>query len=612
MNRVVISVVLFFTTNLALAANEVIIAKGSLWKYLDDGSNQGTAWRDVAFDDSSWQAGNGKLGFGDNNNATTVNNHQSPNQTGVATWYFRHTFNLNSPSNYSQIMYRLLRDDGAVVYLNGVEIGRENMPSGAIDYQTFASATVAGSAETTYFSSATFANSLVVGQNVLAVEIHQRSLNSSDIGFDFELLGVIPQLERLPYLQSQSPSSIVIKWKTTGFEDSRVLWGTQINNLNNTVTDAVFQHNHEIKLTGLAPASTVYYAIGSTSTIFVGASENYKFTMPPTHGTQTPFRLWVLGDSGTANSDAQAVKQAYLNYQPNVATNLWIMLGDNAYGTGTATQYQAAVFDMYPEVLSQSALWSTIGNHDSVNANSLTQTGVYYDNFVLPSNAHTDGISTGADSATEAYYSFDYANVHFVVLESQETSSTFRTAMVNWLNNDLAVSASDWTIALWHHPPYTKGTHNSDTEQRPTYMRENILSILEARGVDLVLTGHSHAYERSWLLDGHYGFSNTFNAALHVISNSLSQYFKPILGQNSHAGAVYVVNGSSGKVGSNFTTAHPAMRNMLPLAELGSVIIDVNGSHLDFKFLNANGVISDAFSMVKGDLIFANGFETVL
>jgi len=591
------------------ATEDILIAKNSVWKFLDDGSNQVTSWNNLAFDDSNWSQGNAKLGFGDGNNATTVNNHQYPTQTGAATWYFRQTFSISNPSNYSQLKFNLLRDDGAVIYLNGVEIGRDNMPAGAIDFQTFASSTVGGGNETTYFPSLSLANTLVVGANVIAIEIHQRSSTSSDIGFNFELIGTIPDLLREPYIQSQSPTSVVLKWRTKSLEDSRVIWGTQLNLLINNVVNPALTNEHEVLLTGITPNTKIYYAIGNSTNFYVGNSQEYRIKMPPVHGTRQAFRIWVLGDSGTANANAQAVRNAYLNYQPSVETNLWLMLGDNAYNQGTDYQYQTAVFDMYPNMLKSSTLWPTIGNHDSVNANSLTETGVYYDNFVLPKTAHTDGISTGADSGTEAYYSFDYANVHFIVLNSHETNTTFRTGMINWLYNDLAVSLSDWRIALWHHPPYTKGTHNSDSESQLIYMRENIAPILESQGVDLILTGHSHAYERSWLLDGHYGISNTFNTLFHIISNQLNHYFKPILGHFPHSGTIYVVNGSSGKVGSNFTTPHPAMRNIVPLDELGSVIIDIEGDSMQVKFLNSNGQISDYFNIVKGDFIFAHGFE---
>ena len=86
--------------------------------------------------------------------------------------------------------------------------------------------------------------------------------------------------------------------------------------------------------------------------------------------------------------------------------------------------------------------------------------------------------------------------------------------MMTWLTNDLAANDKEWVIAFWHHPPYTKGSHDSDTEGRLIDMRENALPILESYGVDLVLSGHSHSYERSHLLDGHYGTSDTLTGAM--------------------------------------------------------------------------------------------------
>jgi hypothetical protein len=117
----------YLSINIA-CANDIIIPKMGNWKYLDDGSDLGAKWVGIDYDDSSWQTGNGKLGFGDQNNTTTLINHQIPISSGAATWYFRKVFTLNNPSQYDNLIYSLLRDDGAVVYLNGIEIGRSNMP----------------------------------------------------------------------------------------------------------------------------------------------------------------------------------------------------------------------------------------------------------------------------------------------------------------------------------------------------------------------------------------------------------------------------------------------------------------------------------------------------
>src|SRR5438093_995319 len=126
-----------------------------------------------------------------------------------------------------------------------------------------------------------------------------------------------------------------------------------------------------------------------------------------------------------------------------------LMLGDNAYPRGTDSEYQAAVFDMYPTMLRKSVLWPTFGSHEGRSANSVTQTGPYFDIFTLPRNAEAGGIVSG----TEAYYSFDYGNIHFIVLDSFGSDRSPRGPMLSWLQPDLALTTQDWIIAYWHHPP---------------------------------------------------------------------------------------------------------------------------------------------------------------
>ena len=168
----------------------------------------------------------------------------------------------------------------------------------------------------------------------------------------------------------------------------------------------------------------------------------------------------------------------------------------------------------------------------------------------MPRLLPRDGEAGGLRSGTEAYYSFDYANIHFIVLESFETNRSANGAMMTWLRDDLLAHDQPWVIAFWHHPPYSKGSHNSDSETELVQMRQNALPILEGAGVDLVLGGHSHSYERSFLIDGHYGNSGGFNNN-NVVDGGNGRpagdgaYQKATLGAAPHEGAVYVVAGSS-------------------------------------------------------------------
>jgi hypothetical protein len=167
-------------------AAQTVLPPGSTWRYLDTGVDPGTSWRAREFNDASWLSGSAPLGYGDPV-ATTVSFGPDPNAKYPAT-YFRTRFVVNDPSLYGSVEVRLRRDDGGVVYLNGVEVFRNNMPPGDIIFTTFASSVVDGTGETTFFSGGA-PNLLVAGTNVLAVEIHQANGTSSDIGFDLELVG---------------------------------------------------------------------------------------------------------------------------------------------------------------------------------------------------------------------------------------------------------------------------------------------------------------------------------------------------------------------------------------------------------------------------------------
>ena len=102
------------------------------------------------------------------------------------------------------------------------------------------------------------------------------------------------------------------------------------------------------------------------------------------------------------------------------------------------------------------------------------------------------------------------------MLESHGIDRSPAGAMMTWLEQDLAATAQDWIVAFWHHPPYSKGGHDSDVEVELLQMRENAVPILDDYGVDLTLTGHSHSYERSFLIDGHYGDSATFSGSMKI------------------------------------------------------------------------------------------------
>ncbi|HYC60326.1 MAG TPA: metallophosphoesterase, partial [Thermoanaerobaculia bacterium] len=579
----------------AFTGADVLVPAGSTWRYLDNGSNQGTAWRHASFNDSAWATGAAQLGYGDGDETTTVSYGPNSNQKYVTT-YFRRTFSVADPSAYASLLLSTLRDDGAVVYLNGVEVWRSNMPAGTIGHQTLASVSLGTPEEATYYDASLASSLLVAGQNVIAAEVHQADPTSTDISFDLHLEGLTTfVVTRGPYLQMGTPTSVIVRWRTNGPTNSRVRYGTAPGTLDVIVEDAALTTEHEITLTGLSPATTYYYSVGSSSQTLAGDA-SHTFMTPPT--TAVPMRIWILGDSGAANEAARAVRDAYYTFTGSTATNLWLMLGDNAYDNGTDAEFQDAVFDLYPSMLRQSVLWPTLGNHDTAGSTTVTPSLPYFQIFSLPTAAEAGGVPSG----TEKYYSFDYGNIHFVCLDSMTSDRSPTGPMMTWLENDLASTTKQWIIAFWHHPPYSKGSHDSDWETPLIEMRTNALPILEDYGVDLVLSGHSHSYERSYLIDSHYGASNTFISSMKKDGGSgrpegTGAYQKQTSGLAPHEGAVYAVAGSSSII-SGGALNHPAM--FISLNDYGSMVLDVNGGRLDAKFLRENGLVADSFTIIKG------------
>ena len=402
-------------------------------------------------------------------------------------------------------------------------------------------------------------------------------------------------LTRGPYLQNGTPSSAVVRWRSSTATDTLVQYGDAPGNLTQSAYNPVVTTEHEIAISGLAPNSLIYYSVGSSTETLAGNDANHYFITFPPIAQPTKARVWVLGDAGTQTSSQIAVRDAYYGFTGTKHTDLWLMLGDNAYNVGSDTEYQGAVFNMYPTMLRKSVLFSTLGNHETAQATAYVDTYPYFGIFTLP----TAGEGGGVPSGTEHFYSFDFGNIHFICLDSMTADRATNGIMANWLRSDLANTLGTWIVAFFHHPPYTKGSHNSDTENELIQMRQNFNPILEAGGADLVLSGHSHSYERSFLIDQHYGLSGTFNNTNKIDGGSgrdATPYLKPG-GLSAHKGAVYSVAGSSGQI-SGGTLNHPAM--FVSLNVLGSVVLDFSTNRLDFQFVNSGGAVQDYFTVIKG------------
>ncbi|HWN95324.1 MAG TPA: Ig-like domain-containing protein, partial [Methylomirabilota bacterium] len=173
----------------ATPAGDALISFGDVWKYSDDGANLGTGWTGSAYNDNQWSMGPGRLGYGGDGEITAVSYGTNINFKYVTT-YFRKKFVVANPAAFSSLLMQIIRDDGVAVYINNVEVYRTNLLAGPISYNSLALTAIGGADETTPLNVPLSAAHLVAGTNTIAVEMHQDSITSTDLGFDLALIGL--------------------------------------------------------------------------------------------------------------------------------------------------------------------------------------------------------------------------------------------------------------------------------------------------------------------------------------------------------------------------------------------------------------------------------------
>jgi hypothetical protein len=582
-----------------------LIARGSEWSYRPVGSRLAlppdgasgtrdaqTAWLEPGFRES-WKIGRAGSGL-----AQLPDGHRSPRLLDSRrVFQFRRTFELSDEqlANTRGLHLELIRGDGIVVFLNGTEVYRMDSP-----YDPTAATPAHGTnvEEDSYLRWVFRPEHLVSGTNVVAVETYRRRAETDEHDFDLELVATSgpAAVWRGPYLQKPALRSVTLRFATDVPVRPVMRFGKRLEQLDRRAQGPL-EVEHTLVAEGLEPDTTYYYGVSVGGRWLIHPSGDQTFHTYPPAGARSPVRIWVLGDSGRRHVDgSEAVRDAYLSYAGERETDVWLMLGDNAYNSGRLEEYQDALFDVYPTVLRNTFLWPAIGNHDR-RAFSGPQNGPYLDLFDLP----TRGESGGVPSTVEHFYSFDHGNVHFVVLDSEVASLEAGSPQIEWLKRDLENNHAEWTIASVHVPPYSKGSHDSDRVRRHFIVRGNALPILEAHGVDLLLSGHSHAYERSHLIQRHYGTSDTWDATAHLVDGGNgcpADTFAALChgdadGAYSGPGTVYAVVGCSSYFSLGGSLDHPVMARVE--RSLGSLVIDVEGDRLDARFLQADGEIGDRF-----------------
>ncbi len=424
------------------------------------------------------------------------------------------------------------------------------------------------------------------------------------------------ELRRGPYLQAVGPDRVVVRWRTDGgARDGRLRYGDALDALDHVVPAQLVEtgfagtEDWSAVVEGLQPGRSYYYAIEAATAVLAGADEFHSFRTAPVPGQPSPSRFWVLGDCGTNRvgtgnpGKSISARNGFRRFdRGRPPIDGIFLLGDNAYGHGTDAEYQTAVFSVYRDELRRIPVWPCIGNHEL--------TDDYFGIFTVPEHGEAGGVPSGCSN----YYSFDHANIHFTVLdlwkaEWKEASSPQR----RWLERDLAEAKGDWRIVAEHFPPYCDGKYESDTNGFLVEVREQLLPVLEAHGVDLLLNGHDHTYQRSYLLDGHHGPRSTFDPARHRKHKSDGRTSPIVKGRGPHSGLVVVVTGTAGAEQPadpsnphDNRLGHPVMvelpegdQDRRGVRRLGTFLLEIDGLTLVGTQVDHHGGVVDRFTILK-------------
>lgn len=314
------------------------------------------------------------------------------------------------------------------------------------------------------------------------------------------LTGVgVEKVGRGPYLQQVGPDSALVVWTATSEEPGVVV---VTDSEGREVTRATAELDAEAEplvgrqfvaaLDRLEPSTIYCYEIRAGGELLAVRT---GFRTAPEDGAPDPVRMLAFGDVGKRTIDQLEVRRRMVG----VPFDLAVIAGDLAYDDGTREELERYFFDIYGELMAHTPFYPSLGNHDLRTANGKP----YLDAFVLPE-----------DAGTERYYSFDWGQVHVVVLDAEQTNDE----QADWLERDLAGNELPWTIVVLHDPPYSAGRHGDAAA-----VRDLFVPIFETFQVPLVIGGHEHNYERM----------HPINGVTYIITGSAGRGRRPI-GYSEH------------------------------------------------------------------------------
>ena len=270
-------------------------------------------------------------------------------------------------------------------------------------------------------------------------------------------------LTRGPYLQWVTTDSIVVAWETDRPSHSEVAYG-ETETYGARVSSPAMGARHAVTLTGLGSHTSYHYRVESGGAPLSGDA-TFRTAPEP---DEAQFTFVAFGDTRTQHRVHRAVVERIVGLAPDFVLHT----GDLVAEGGSADEWET-FFEIERELMAQAPMFPALGNHERNSRE-------YFDLFYLPGN--------------ERWYAFDYGNARFVCLQVDGTARFApRSEQYAWLEETLAANTQRWLFVAFHVPPYTSAAGG----RLEGVVRETLTPLFERYGVDVVLNGHQHNYERN-------------------------------------------------------------------------------------------------------------------
>jgi predicted phosphodiesterase len=513
----------------AFATDEKIVALISnhdTWKYSDTDTNlfgdPATDFRSAGYDDTAWKSGPSPLGypasdtspsFGAISGGTLVTKGASQ---AYITYYFRTSFTAENVADITALTAKIAVDDGYVLYLNGQEVSRLNMPEGTVGHNTDAPGVwepTEGRANVTVDLTA-YRQFLVEGSNTLAVDVHNRDANSSDIYWGLSLdatyavTAPLADVNKTPrqvnvHVGDDPSDAVNVTYTTIAADDTKISitradgTGEPLSFTGESSVGPADKYVHKIPVTGLDPDTDYVYAVGNDVT-FTGA-----FKTAPAKGSKDSIRFIYLADTQVSNATNAEALGATLDTVASMDPDFVYLAGDITDTATSEAQWEhmftnAGAFPTGGEEMFGNYLIAAIqGNHDNntfnrhINAPTLTSNSI--ENRIV--------------------YSYDYGPVTFIMLnlETARSNASARAEQEVFLRAAVADAKArgQWTAVGFHKSLVTGASHitDSDVIEARTFWCPKFAEL----DVDMVLQGHDHVYSRGFVDATGYRADRTVN-----------------------------------------------------------------------------------------------------